>query len=228
MKKLPYDPVITEIILAEIEYVIAHTTNSSEGKIAIEQMIKVIVKTDRSRTTNTLSHHNIGLSNQFVESIWCKIVNELGEAWKEENQGRYATEPFCNEFLGLFTDDEDEIEDENKDEDDFDPFEDSFYDDYTYPNDNHDSIEDTPPDDPTNQDNDSPVWTGFNITLRFQTQKGLYFLTSYLRLNEEGMDLKKMVMDFSNSDEYCTGENKPDCLEIIITTLTDPILTKRF
>lgn len=215
---LPYDNSIIAQILDVIDLVLIEKTSNlpveekkpktTKEKTKINRKLRVEIITDIDKTKTQLSiPDNIIFDTAFLDYLWLKVIQLFAGEKDEEDAD------------GLI---------ENLD--DFEEFSDEPDYDVAYDSDPwlKAESEGTEPEDDEPEEN---TWTSFNVSISIVSDSGSYFISSYFQLGEKNLDLAKLVVDGSAgklNNHAFNRKNSPSLLRISITSLDEPVPTKRF
>ena len=222
-KPLPYDSSITALILDTIEMAMMEKksnpapfeegANAIQGQTKTSRKLRVEISTDIDKTKTMLTTpRGVSLDTSFADFVWLKII----ELFAQEDESEPESESIFDEFF----DDNDFDSDLEPDQFDFEP-------EYDFLIEDDDQYE---PDQESELVKPSDIWTGFNVTISLKNEKGSYFISSYFKMGEETLDLAKLIIDGNDKDcKYSASgyHSSPFLLKISITSLDQPIITKR-
>jgi len=221
-KPLPYDSSITALILDTIELALLDKkskpiqfddmSNTTKEHTATCRKLKVEIATDIDKTKTMLTTpRGTKLDTSFVDYVWLRIIELFAQEDEPEQEQGSGFDDYFEELPGL-------------EDDDF-----TLDTDYDFLFGEDDNLElDAEPE--CEQVKPSDVWTGFNVAISLKSEKGSYFISSYFKMGEETLDLAKLIIDGEDKDcPYSASgcHNSPFLLKISITTLDQPIITKR-
>jgi hypothetical protein len=222
-KPLPYDSSITAMILDTIEMAMMEKkskpapfdegSNSVQGQTKTSRKLRVEISTDIDKTKTMLTTpRGVSLDTSFADFVWLKII----ELFAQEDESGSESEQVFDECF----EDNDLGGDFAADEFDFEP-------EYDFLIEDDDQYE---ADEEEDLVKPSDIWTGFNVTISLKNEKGSYFISSYFKMGEETLDLAKLIIDGDDKDcKYSASgyHSSPFLLKISITSLDQPIITKR-
>ena len=216
---LPYDNLITAQILDAVELELmdkasAHgdydeKTEEHKKQTATSHKLRVEIVTDIDKTKTLLTAPaGCTLDMSFVDTIWLRIIDLF-------NQSQPEPDPEIDDMLS-----------------DFDDFNDDFslepdYE-FLFGENDDDGVED---EFGLKEAGPKSAWEGCNVTLSLKNEAGVYFISSYFQLEDGKADLLKLIVDddVGNPQYRTTGDQEnPFELKISITSLDQPIQTKRF
>ena len=222
-KPLPYDSSITALILDTIEMAMMEKktkpasfdegSDGFQGQTKTSRKLRVEISTDLDKTKTMLTTpRGVSLDTSFADFVWLKII----ELFAQDDDSGPESDPVFDEYF----DDNDLDSELGPDEFDFEP-------DYDFLIEDDDQYD---PDEDPDLVKPSDIWTGFNVTISLKNEKGSYFISSYFKMGEESLDLAKLIIDGDdNNCKYSASgcHDSPFLLRISITSLDQPIITKR-